>query len=452
MANKTFIPALQAQVGDWNYYICTMKYAEVARQVSFAHELRGNLALGSMIQRGLSDRTKDIVKYLTTSEHRFLGALIIAAWKGDPEYVELEMADPDNILKGVDRGFGVLTFDGTQSYFALDGQHRLRAIKDAIKLNPDLGAEDIAVLIVSHFETEEGRERTRRLFTNINRNAKVTTAAENIALDEDDGYSVITRRLLEEHSFLKDDGRVKVFTRPPSDEGEIKMAGNSVAATDKRAWSTIVVLRDLVEQLWFWPSDGPDLSDRPEAESLDDAYEVISGRIDKLLKACGDIVTRLDGAPSARDVRAPKGTEDEGHPFMRPVIQRAIVRVLRQIVMQGQLTFDEAIERLAEFDWRIGQAPWQAVYSSDKHGMIAGKDFSSLLLELLHVHLAPASGQAIKRARRNFKTLRNMNYPISEDQLNARVDETRVATPLTASGEDLSENEANDEEQLTPSV
>ena len=64
MANKTFIPALEARVGDWKYYICMMKYAEVARQVSFAHELGGNRDLGSMIQRGIGDRTKDIVSYL----------------------------------------------------------------------------------------------------------------------------------------------------------------------------------------------------------------------------------------------------------------------------------------------------------------------------------------------------------------------------------------------------
>ena len=300
MANKTFIPALEARVGDWKYYICTMKYAEVARQVSFAHELGGNRDLGSMIQRGISDRTKDIVAYLKNSEHRFLGAMIIAAWGGQPDYIELEMADPDNILKGVDRGFGVLTFDGTQQYFALDGQHRLSAIKEVIKSKPELGAEDIAVLIVSHYETEDGRERTRRLFTNINRNAKVTTAAENIALDEDDGYSVITRRLLEEHPFASQDGRVKVFQSAPSG-GDIKMAGNSIAPGDKSAWSTIVVLRDLVQQLWF-PNDGPDLSDRPTTEVMDEAYGIIAGRITSLLNACGDIPAKLAAAASARDV------------------------------------------------------------------------------------------------------------------------------------------------------
>lgn len=442
MANKTFIPALEARVGDWKYYICMMKYAEVARQVSFAHELGGNRDLGSMIQRGISDRTKDIVAYLKNSEHRFLGALIIAAWGGQPDYIELEMADPENMLKGVDRGFGVLTFDGTQQYFALDGQHRLSAIKEAIKSKPELGSEDIAVLIVSHYETEDGRERTRRLFTNINRNAKVTTAAENIALDEDDGYSVITRRLLEEHPFASQDGRVKVFQSAPSD-GDVRMAGNSIAQTDKSAWSSIVVLRDLVQQLWFPGADGPDLSDRPSPEEMDGAYDIIAGRLSELLKACGDVPAKLDAAASARDVRAPKGSEETGQAFMRPVIQKAVVRVVRQIVTQDQLTFEQALARLMEMDWRIGQAPWTAVYNPDGKKMISGKDFSDLLLELLHAHLAPASAQAVKRARRNFKTLRGSNYPFAEDKLLARLaDGTSATQPAAASSDDdLSESD-----------
>src|SRR5438552_1314719 len=105
MANKTFIPAFRASVGDWQYYICTMKYAEVARQIQFAYELGGNQDLNSMIQRGLSQRTAEITRYLLDSPHRFLGALIVACWGGSPEYVTLSMSDPDGVLSGVDRGF-----------------------------------------------------------------------------------------------------------------------------------------------------------------------------------------------------------------------------------------------------------------------------------------------------------------------------------------------------------
>jgi DNA sulfur modification protein DndB len=128
MSNKTFIPAFQCLVGDWKYYICMMKYGEVSRQVQFAYELGGNQQLGQLIQRGISNRTTGITDYLVKSQHRFLGGIVVAAWGGAPQYTELKMDDPEGMLSGLDSEFGVLTFDGTQQYFVLDGQHRLRAI------------------------------------------------------------------------------------------------------------------------------------------------------------------------------------------------------------------------------------------------------------------------------------------------------------------------------------
>lgn len=316
------------------------------------------------------------------------------------------------------------SFDGTQSYFALDGQHRLRAIKDALKKDPSLGSEDIAVLIVSHYENEAGRERTRRLFTNINRNAKVTTAAENIALDEDDGYSVLTRRFLTDHEFLAKDKVVKVTF--VGDEGERRLAGKQIPATDKFAFTTIVLLRALLQDLWF-ESATQDLKDRPPAEVLDEAYDVLTQRVDSLLKACGDIVGRLESATSAREVRSPKGQEGSGHPLMRPIVQQAVVRVVRQIVNQKALTFEEVLSRLAELDWALQAAPWTAVYNVSTNKMITAEENVDLLAKLLYVHLAPPSMQEVKRARKAFKDITHAAYPIAEDVLAARVDSSRPA-------------------------
>ena len=91
MPSKTFVPAFEAKVGNWTYYSCLMSYAQVAREINFAHELGGNQDLGTMIQRGVGDRTKQITDYLLTNENRFLGAIIIAVWGGDPNYLPLEM-------------------------------------------------------------------------------------------------------------------------------------------------------------------------------------------------------------------------------------------------------------------------------------------------------------------------------------------------------------------------
>ena len=100
MPSKTFSPAFKAHVGEWDYYLCLMSYGQVAREISFLHELQGNAELGQMLQRGIGVRTDQIKKYLLTNPRRFLGALVVAAWGGQPEYIPLEMADngEENVL------------------------------------------------------------------------------------------------------------------------------------------------------------------------------------------------------------------------------------------------------------------------------------------------------------------------------------------------------------------
>jgi DNA sulfur modification protein DndB len=402
-----------------------MKYGEVARQVNFAYELGGNSELGQLIQRGISARTKGITEYLLKSKHRFLGGLVVAAWGGEPQYTPLTMTDPDGLMEGLDREFGVLTFEGTQAYFVLDGQHRLRAIKDAMKQSPDLGREDICVLIVTHYDNPEGRMRTRRLFSNINRNAKHTGAAENIALDEDDGFAILTRRMLEEHKFLKDEGRVRVILSV-GDDGELRLASGSVPKTDPRALTTFTVLYDVLQYLgWDLPgvmkAKQAGALQRPPDEVLDDSYKVLNKRIDDLLKTCGDVRTRLEAAASAREVRAPKNAEGEGHPFMRPVVQKAVARVASEIVQQGLLPWDEIMKRLSDLDWKLASPPWLAVFSAEGGKMLVGKEHTESLCELLHAHIAPTSGQAIKRARKNFKDVCGFQYPVAEEELAKRL-------------------------------
>jgi len=421
MSNRTLIPAFRCKVDTWRYYVCRMKYAEAARQVKFPYELGSNTELGQLIQRGISARTMGITEYLLKSKHRFLGGLVVAAWGGEPQYTPLSMDDPEGMLKGLDREFGVLTFDGTQAYFVLDGQHRLRAIKDAIKQKPELGREDICVLIVTHYDTLEGRRRTRRLFSNINKNAKQTGTAENIALDEDVGFAILTRRMLDEHEFLKVDGRVRVILSV-GDDGELKLASGSVPKTDARALTTFTVLYDVLQYLgWDLPRVMKEKAVRPSDEILDESYENLTERLDDLLKYCGDIRAKLEAAASAREIRAPRDAEGEGHPFMRPVVQKAVARVASEIMQQGALGWDEIMKRLSELDWKLASPPWQAVFSADGGKMLTGKDNTNLLCELLHVHIAPTSGQAIKRARKSFKDVRGTQYPVTEENLGKRL-------------------------------
>ncbi|GGT53357.1 DNA sulfur modification protein DndB [Streptomyces althioticus] len=428
MPSKTFVPAFEAKVGNWTYYSCLMSYAAVAREINFAHELGGNQDLGTMIQRGVGARTSEITNYLLTNENRFLGAIIVAAWGGAPEYLPLEMEkNPENgdVLAGMDRNFGVLTFDGTHQFFALDGQHRLRAIKDAIKRNPELGREDITVIVVPHFDDEAGRRRTRRLFTNINRNAVKTTAQENIALDEDDGFAILTRRLLDDHEFLRQEGVVQVFSKV-GNEGELKLATRQVGVTGT-AWTTIGVLYDLLTDLGFGLHESMNkTSQRATDDILDESYEVLAKRIDELLTACGNMRERYEAHAAPKDLRAPKGRDGDGHPFMRPAIQVQVVRAARHIIEQQLLEWPQLLQRLSELNWKLTSAPfsvvWQETLDSSRRGkMIPAKENNQALYELLLVHLAPASRAQIDRALRAYRQVKNERYPVTAEELARRL-------------------------------
>jgi len=351
------------------------------------------------------------------------------------------MDDPEGMLAGLDRGFGVLTFDGTQAYFVLDGQHRLRAIKDALRMDPTLGKEDLCILIVTHYDTVEGRTRTRRLFSNINKNAKQTKQSENIALDEDDGFAILTRRMLEEHDFLKVEGRVRVILSVGED-GELKLAGGSVPKSDPRALTTLTVLYDVLRYLgWDLPGAMRIKDVRPSDDILEQSYDQLNERLGQLLRYCGEVQAQLLAAGSAREVRAPKHREGDGHPFMRPVVQKAVARVTSAIVQQGRVSWDEVMVRLSELDWKLASAPWLAVFTADGGKMLVGKEHTDLLTELLRAHLAPVSSQAVKRALRNFKDLRGAKYPVGEEALAARVlPDTDVPMPPVVLPEEISAN------------
>jgi len=424
--NKTIIPAFRAHVGDWDYFLCLMKYAEVDRAIRFAYELGNNKDLGTMIQRGITARTDEIREYLLNNEHHFLGSLIVASVGGNPTYTPVEMVDNEGLLAEVDREFGVLTFDGSHMFFALDGQHRLKAIKDAITQEQGLRNDDIGVIIVPHYDDAQGRQRTRRLFTNINRYAKATSAQENIALDEDDGFAILTRRFIEEHPYLSTGGVVQVFTKQGA-EGELKLAVRNVNV-NATAWTTIGVLYDLLRELGFdLDKSMMDKAHRATDQLLDESYAILATRIDELMKACGDVRAKMEAASAIRDVRSPKGKEAEGHPFMRPVVQVAVARALRHLVLEQQeLSWDEALRRLSELDWRMASPPWSAVFSEDptKPGagkMAAGKGFSELLDSLLLVHVAPGSRAQIQRATKEYRTQKGKRYPMTEDELAARL-------------------------------
>ena len=68
-----------------------------------------------------------------------------------------------------------------------------------------LKGEEQTVILVAHKTDAAGRQRTRRLFTTLNRYAVRVSPGELIALSEDGTFAVVARRLVDEYPGLNSD-------------------------------------------------------------------------------------------------------------------------------------------------------------------------------------------------------------------------------------------------------
>ena len=143
---------------------------------------------------------------------------------GDESEYSLEGLTNDLI-----RSVGFLTLSGDEELFAVDGQHRLSGIKRAIE--EGVGGDEVSVIFVAHEQTTKGLQRTRRLFTTLNKTARPVSKRDIIALDEDDAMAICVRRLIEETRFFKGT-RIAL------------VANNNMPSSNMESLTTIVNLYD----------------------------------------------------------------------------------------------------------------------------------------------------------------------------------------------------------------
>lgn len=196
--------ALRENSGDWIYYLTSLTYKEVAENVKkIDDELHTSKTLSDMIQRSLTDNVEKIARYIESQPEHFFNALVLAVYDGDPQWREIKLDYGD----GETYELGVLEFSGDEKIFPVDGQHRVEGIKRTLSQanGHDFEKETIPVIFIGHKCTADGMQRTRRLFSTLNRYAKPVSLNDIIALDEDDIVAIITRHLIELHPLFKEE-------------------------------------------------------------------------------------------------------------------------------------------------------------------------------------------------------------------------------------------------------
>ncbi len=233
--SRQYYPALRGIFGDWVYYSCLMSMKAVTERLSFAEEIHKNKKLSDMIQRELKGkRSKDISSYLLREDQRFFNSLVVAIYGGDPAWHSFSNFTPqandikmEDVPEDVEESVGFLSFSGEEKIFAIDGQHRLAGMREALKKNSELGKDEVSLVLVAHQTTETGQERTRRLFSTLNKTAVPVGKGEIIALDENDAMAIVTRHLVEnDGSFGEERIRFSQADSMPKDAIELTTIGN----------------------------------------------------------------------------------------------------------------------------------------------------------------------------------------------------------------------------------
>lgn len=354
------IPVLRGNMGGREYYIGKMTFQELAAKVGFYSDLDESRDLDSLLQRELSRRSIEMTDYLLRQQERFYGAIIVAAWGGRPNYIKVRMED--HPLLDDDFEFGLLKFDGRQLYFALDGQHRLRSIKDAIEQNNDLRNEEVSVVFVTHDRTEEGNIQTRRLFHTLNRYARPTTTGENIALDEDNVVSIATRMLLK--------SGIKCF-----DVRYIELVKKNLTRKQADKFTSLAALWDfnlaVLDAVYNFKRDKDYLRYRPDALHIDRMYNAIMMLWNEIRDRAVVFRAFESETESPGDIREPRGVPSRGNLLFRPIGLRIYGSILgTALAEEDELplpigaevpshVWTRVLDRVDDLPLALGELPWR---------------------------------------------------------------------------------------------
>lgn len=336
-----------------------MPAQDVAARIGYGNEIHPSKELSSLIQRSLSSgRAKEIGDYLLREKQRFFNSMVCAVYQGEPRWHGFSNFRPQvndiNLSEVPDEAedsVGFLSFTGSEKIFALDGQHRLAGIQNALKRDKGLDLGDISLLLVAHSNSKDGLKRTRQLFTTLNKTAIAVGKGEIIALDENDTMAIVARRLFDFDP---------LFSAP-----RIKFAQtDNVSASDVEL-TTIGNLYDVLYTLFRVYPQRRTRQDlrfiRPSDEELD-KYTAEAKNFFRLLGKQFTQLERFFRAPaaSASAIVAAERTPHGGHILFRPIGLRIFADITGTLISKGN-TLASAMGMLGRLPADLNDPPYANV-------------------------------------------------------------------------------------------
>lgn len=363
------IPAIRGILGDIVYYTSSFTFKQIAERVKkIDQELHTSTSLKDQLQRSLTKNYESITDYILSQKEHFFNALVLAVYDGDPVWNEIEVG-----FKGEDYyNMGFLRLNGEEKIFPVDGQHRVEGIKDAIKKSPELEDETIAVILIGHHKDKEGMEKTRRIFSTLNRYAKPVSTGDIIALDEDDTVAIVTRNMLESFPLfmnenISDEKKTKAIV-----EKDTKSFTSLIKLyeTNKIVYKYYTSFRDNTKRIHSSTEIDKFLKFRPKQEDIDDFEKYLTEFWELFINSFEGMKEYV--ASTEKDAAAKyRNRENGGLLYFRPVALPQLVTAILETCFRSKVTLSDSMSAYSQLEMCISKAPWvKVLWDADSRTMI----------------------------------------------------------------------------------
>lgn len=178
-------PAIRGVQSGREYYVtmCPLKLLPAMflnDETDFPPELKAQREMNK-------SRIPPIIQYLIENHDNYVLSAIAASINGE---VYFEAYGSDSVGNKV----GTLCVPMEAQFIINDGQHRLAAIKEALKASPTLQYETITIVLF----VDAGLKRSQQMFADLNRYAVRPTNSLNILYDHRDPVALLSHKLCNE--------------------------------------------------------------------------------------------------------------------------------------------------------------------------------------------------------------------------------------------------------------
>jgi len=186
-------PAIRGLMAKREYYVSMCPLRLIPRIFLFDEEeaaLPAQLRAQRVLNRG---RIPEMSEYLAENRDSYVFSALTASIDADVTFTPIGKSGDSSKI-------GTLKIPMDARFIINDGQHRRAAIEEALRLDPDLGDESIAIV----FFLDRGLSRSQQMFADLNRYAIRTSRSLGVLYDHRDRLARITKLVVLESPIFRD--------------------------------------------------------------------------------------------------------------------------------------------------------------------------------------------------------------------------------------------------------